>query len=92
METNAMRVIDMREADFERIVRKVFAEMTSETNNPSKQNEGFIDVTAAAKLLKISKVSIYRLVRAKSIPFFRAGRKLVFKASQLTRWVEESGK
>lgn len=92
METNAMRVIDMREADLERIVRKVFVEMASEYNNLSEQNEGFIDITAAAKLLKISKVSIYRRVRSKSIPFFREGRKLVFKASQLIKWVEESSK
>lgn len=87
-----MRVIDTRGVDVERIVRKVFAELASENNNLSKQNEDFIDITAAAKLLKISKVSIYRLVRSKSIPFFRAGRKLVFKASQLTKWVEESSK
>ena len=42
----------------------------------------------AADTLRISKSYLYKLVEAREIPFFRIGRRIVFKPEDLNAWLE----
>lgn len=51
--------------------------------------EMLLTVDEVSKILKVSQVWIYKLVREKKIPFCRLGGKTVrFKQSELETWIE----
>jgi len=50
-------------------------------------NEGYLTVEQAADLLKLVKGSIYNLVHKNSIPFHKSGKRILFKRSELTKWM-----
>jgi len=51
--------------------------------------ERLLRVAEVAALLRISKSSIYRLVSCHAIPCVRIGSRVVFRESDIERWVEE---
>ena len=51
-------------------------------NNEDK----LLTVLETAKYLRLSKETIYRMVKSGTIPFFRIGRKLLFWKSALDNW------
>ena len=46
-------------------------------------------VTELAQYLRISKASVYRLVRRKQIPASNVGRQLRFRRDAIDHWLEE---
>ena len=42
----------------------------------------------AADTLRISKSYLYKLVEAREIPFFKIGRRIIFKPDDLNAWLE----
>jgi len=60
-------------------------------NNPSASSESdqLLNVGDAAKLLSLSKVSIYRKVSERSIPFHKLSGRLYFLEDELIKHVKE---
>ena len=45
----------------------------------------------ACELLQISRTTLWELTRAKRIPYFRAGKGLRFRLTDITAWIEAGG-
>ncbi len=53
------------------------------------ENE-FINAKEAALFLGISMANLYKLTSAKNIPFYKPSKKLYFKKSELTSYINKS--
>ncbi len=51
-----------------------------------------IDINEAAKILNVSVASVYNYVKKNSIPFEKAGRKMMFSRTALETWNREKNK
>lgn len=69
----------------EKISENVKRSLKEQTEN--KEEETFIDVEGVAKLLQLSKQTIYGLVNQKKIPFHKRGKKLYFLKTEIIQWV-----
>lgn len=49
----------------------------------------FLDTNEAAKMLKISKSTLYKMVMNKSIPHYKIGNKNLFDENELVGFVKE---
>jgi excisionase family DNA binding protein len=93
MDTQFKRLIDMDNCEIENLLRKVVREeLNEQKSNPlNQQHEEFIDIKAASALIKYSKVSIYRHVHNRTIPFEKVGeKKLLFRPADLIEWVKKA--
>ena len=45
----------------------------------------------AAKFLGVSRVSLHKWIKAKSVPFKRQGRRLLFSKRELISWTSQKG-
>jgi excisionase family DNA binding protein len=52
--------------------------------------EPFITVEQAAEKLKIVKGSLYNMVSQNKVPFYKSGKKVLFKWSELEKWLVSS--
>lgn len=91
---NDKRLIDLTVSDLEPII---YSMMKKALNNKDPvtaiiDGDTFIDINEASLFIKLSKPSIYRLVGNRNIPFYRSGRKLLFKVEELIEWIEKSRK
>lgn len=55
----------------------------------SKTQESFIDVKEAAEFIGVPVSSIYNYVASDNIPYYKLGRLLRFRKSDLTKWVRK---
>ncbi len=69
----------------EKISENVKRSLRSQKEN--KEEEIFMDVEGVAKLLQLSKQTIYGLVNQKKIPFHKRGKKLYFLKTEIINWV-----
>lgn len=69
-------------------LRKIISEEVSKT--PERVPEKpIVTIDEAAKLLDLSKGTIYRLTSTKSIPFIKRGGILRFERAALLKWLKE---
>jgi len=50
---------------------------------------GLVDVTGVARLLGLSKSSVYKMTMRMELPYYKVGGKIVFKVEQIMAWLEE---
>jgi excisionase family DNA binding protein len=81
-----------KEIPFEQII----IDLGSTDKNPDRTTEtGTVDlmnITQAAKLLDLSKSSIYALTHLSKIPFYKRGKRLYFSEEELIAWVKAGRK
>ena len=70
----------------EGMMNKKFAEFKFPELNPI--SDQLLDVNQTAKFLNLAKPTIYSLTSQNKIPFRKRGKKLYFKASELSAWLE----
>jgi excisionase family DNA binding protein len=51
--------------------------------------ETFLTVSDLSKILKVSPVWIYKLVREKKVPFYHVEKCVRFSPSEIEQWLEE---
>jgi excisionase family DNA binding protein len=51
------------------------------------QTEGAIEVPDVAKMLKVSKSKVQKMAALDEIPHFKLGRRILFKRSEIEKWV-----
>ena len=84
------RLIDVTMSELESLLRAVIKEEILRINGPAKelQDEEFVNIKEASKLIRYSTSSIYRNVCERKIPFHKVGEKrIVFKPNELIDWV-----
>lgn len=88
------RIIDLTTSELEDLIYLTVGKalLTNAVAQESSDGENYLDITQASGYLKLSKSTIYRHVGNKEIPFYKSGRKLLFKEAELSEWVENSRK
>ncbi len=92
--SNEKRIIDLTVADLEPIIYGMVKKALGDSNSSAEviNGEKYLDINEASAVVRLSKPSLYRLVGNRKIPFYRSGRKLVFKMKELMDWIEKSRK
>ena len=82
----------LTEDEIENLVERITNNLKKsyESQNRIQENE-FLTIDEAAKLVKLSKPTLYGLVHKKSIPYSKKGKRLYFQKSELLDWIK-SGK
>lgn len=95
MNSENKRIIDVTTVDLENLIRPIIREEISRINGKERelQDEEFINIKEASKLIRYSVSSIYRKVCERTIPFHKIGSKrIVFKPKELLEWIETGRK
>lgn len=58
--------------------------------NVQPQSEEFITVDEACNVLHIAKPTLYKLCQRKEVPHYKPSKELLFRKSELVKWVEAS--
>lgn len=56
----------------------------------SSQSEGFIDLDKACEIVHLKRPTIYKLAQKGLIPHYKPTKELLFRKSELIKWVEDS--
>lgn len=54
------------------------------------QPEELINIEEACRILGLAKSTVYAMTQTHKIPFYQPGKKLMFKRSELIKWMEQS--
>lgn len=77
--------------ELKKLFKEVLIEVLQEAAVIGSEPDALIDVEQAARLLKLSRATIYEKTSQRQLPFYKKGKKIVFKKSELMSWIE-SGK
>lgn len=78
--------------DLENLIRQCLKdELALIADRPIKGEHNqsqILNINQAAKFLNLAKPTVYALTSKKKVPFFKTGKKLYFKRSELLEWIE----
>jgi len=80
--TNPFELFDQRLARIETVLAKIEHQKTNET-----PNDDFIGVQDAASFVDLKPSTIYKLISSRKIPFYKNGKRVYFKPSDLRQWI-----
>lgn len=88
-----MSNLNMPFSDIINLISDQVAEKVLKNLNPSNSSteDVFINIDETAKLIDLSKSSVYGLVHQNKIPFHKKGKRLYFLKSEILDWIK-SGK
>ncbi len=69
------------------VINEKLAEIQRRINLPEKPQEEWLDINGACALLKLSKSAIYKRTMEQTMPFYKTGKKLLFKRSELEEYI-----
>jgi excisionase family DNA binding protein len=72
--------------------KKMMMAMGTNQNTTLGSKDVFIGTSDAAKLLGIANQTVYDMVCANRIPYYKTGKKLQFLESELINWIKQSRK
>jgi len=77
------------ENPFELILEKLNSiELAIESLKESSKNvDEFMDIDQTASFLAMSKTTIYGMTHQRKIPYFKVGKRLFFKKSEIEQWI-----
>lgn len=87
--SNQIMILD--EDAIEMIVDRISKRLETLHLGNEKSEQELLSIDEAAKLIKLTKPTIYGLVHKNKIPYSKKGKRLYFKRSELLEWIE-SGK
>ncbi len=61
--------------------------LTGQLNRPAEQQPDWLDIEGACKLLNLSKSAVYKRTMNRELPFYKFGKKLMFRYSELTAFI-----
>lgn len=94
----AKKLKDLTVDEFKELMREEFATNFKALKNneaaliAASDDEGYINLKQAAEFLKYKESYIYKLINKGEIPHHKNGRRLLFKKSELAKWVASGGK
>jgi excisionase family DNA binding protein len=63
--------------------------MMSDAKRPQVTEE-FINIDAACEVVHLAKPTLYRMCQQKQVPHYKPAKELLFRKSELIKWVENS--
>ncbi len=66
--------------------------MTDSANSTLDVNLEFLSIKEFASILRVAPISIYRLVAKRSLPVYRACKKILFKRTDVLAYLEQHRK
>jgi excisionase family DNA binding protein len=83
-------VIIAKVTDLEDIINSTVKKAVEESKSESsKRDQDFLNIVEAAEFLNLAQQTIYGLTSKREIPFFKRGKKLYFRESELVAWLEQ---
>ncbi|MFN9116267.1 MAG: helix-turn-helix domain-containing protein [Bacteroidota bacterium] len=80
------QIVVIRKEDLSEIMEDLVTRNASAHVDEERANR-FLDVQEAAAYLKLARQTIYGLTSKRNIPFFKKGKKLYFRESDLKDWL-----
>jgi excisionase family DNA binding protein len=74
--------------EFKDLIKEVVREILKEEKLASDCNTTLLNIQEAAALLNLAVATIYEKTSERSIPYYKHGKKIMFKKSELLAWVE----
>ena len=71
--------------------RKISVLMETRNGDYQQQDE-FLNIEEVARFINESKSSVYSRTSSRNIPFYKRGKKLIFKKSEIQSWLEAGKK
>ncbi len=85
-----MRIINITEDDFRVILREELQKLSLNKPSPAEPRK-YLSVKELADYIHLSTPAIYQRVAEASIPFKRAGARILFEVEAIDNWLEEAG-
>ncbi|WP_067146239.1 helix-turn-helix domain-containing protein [Pseudotamlana agarivorans] len=83
----------LSEDEIENLVERISSKLRDQYDSQNSfQEDVLLTIDEAAKLIKLSKATIYGLVHKKEIPYSKKGKRLYFQKSQLFDWIKSGEK
>ena len=79
MNIDNKRFVDLTWIDVKPHIKSLIIEIAGESNNHLAEDNDILNITEASELLNISVATIYTYTHKKLIPFYKTGKKLIFK-------------
>ncbi len=83
-------VVLISKEELERLIVNTVQKYLQGSTSPGKHQKDFIAIEEAADFLQLAKATLYSMVSQRRIPFYKNGKKLYFKQSELTGWLSSS--
>ena len=74
--------------EFKALIKEVIKEILKEEKLTNESNTTLLNIQEAAALLNLAVATIYEKTSERSIPYYKHGKKIMFKKSELLAWVE----
>lgn len=79
-------IIVIRKNDLNELIDGI-VKSAVKSNESNQQEDRFLSVEQAALFLNLAKQTLYGLTSNRGIPFFKKGKKLYFRKSELKNWL-----
>lgn len=85
---NNRLLVQMTVGELEQLIKKSVQDALREAIALRENKSDLINIQEAAALLNLAVNTIYEKTSERSIPFYKHGKKIMFKKSELMAWVE----
>lgn len=89
---NPFDILNQRLIKIEDLLFELNNKSNSNQTFGSKTEEEILTIDQACMFLNLAKSTIYILTSKRILPFFKRGKKLYFKKSELLQWIEDGKK
>lgn len=79
-------------AAFEHLILNTVLKALSLASSSPKMEESYLDIAQAASFLRIPKSTLYSYTSKRLIPFYKRGKRLTFRQTDLEQWLLEGKK
>jgi len=84
------KIIITTQIELENLIQSTVRQVLSEqTSNTSESVNDILSVEQAGKFLNLAKQTLYGFTSKNEIPFFKRGKKLYFRKSELEQWLTQ---
>lgn len=81
-------VSQMTKEEFKSLLKATITEVLSQIKNEGKDEDQLLNVKEASLFLGLAVATLYEKTSERLIPHYKQGKKIVFKKSELIKWIE----
>jgi excisionase family DNA binding protein len=86
------KIIVIEKNDLEQLIQDVVKNALNQSALKKEYPNLFLDISEAAAYLKIAKQTLYGLTSSRMIPYFKKGKRLYFRRTELDHWLMDGKK
>ena len=85
----ALHIEGLTADELKDIIRQEVKQAVSQVEPSRPAPNEFLTVEEAGQLLSYSQAGIYGLISKRELPFYKKGKRVYFKRSEIEKWVED---